>query len=888
MTDGNGRYDIINLRPGTYQVAFSLPGFRGVLREGIVLEGAFAARVNAELAVGSVEETITVSGASPVVDVQSTPQRFVANEVINRSLPVGRHMDRAMSLVPGVSSRNISAGGSDSQNYSDHSLEFSTVHGSTRLDQARTVDGHNVSQMLYFSESLTSSNVPNDLTLQEVVYETSSHSAETPSAGVRLEAIPKEGSNTFTAIYRFYGSNRSLMGSNLTPALAEFISAQSQPDFNWESNVALGGPILEDKLWYFGAVKFSQFNTLITNTFLPDGSQADTGGAVNPALSLRLTYQATQNNKFRVMGTHGTSSIQRFNVSGLTSPEANTRVTAPINYSIIARWTSVLSSRLLFEFGQSLHVASATNLPQPELGPFDIQKREGTTGFVCCGAPYNIRRALDDIWHTNTSLAYVTGSHQFKVGLGFQQGTDRWHSSMPADMARLNFLRGEADSVVVTNTPVLRFNHVNANMGVFVQDAWTIGNRLTLNMGARWDHFDASVPAQENPAGNFVPARSTSAIPCVPCWDDWSVRLGVAYDLFGNGKTALKVSVGKFLETQSAAIADRVNPMGRQTNTRNWIDLDGNGTTVDENGNVQYDEIGPSTIANFGLPGGTRKIDPDLPRGSNWEGTVSITHELLSGVSVSGGFYRRNYYHLALRKNLAIDPDTDWTPFTITAPMDPKLPGGGGEVITQYNLNIDKLGVADLVESFSTLNTAVYTGFEGIVNARLPRGGFVFSSFTTERTARNTCDVASSDPNNLRFCDQTPRFRTLFKVSGGYPLPYDFFISGTIQLRPGATIGSRWRYRSAQAGVPLTGGGSRVVVLIDPTTDFYPHIKQIDLKVARTFQVGQTRVQAFAEIFNLPNISTILTRNRTVGPRFLDPLLITQPRRFQLGAQVEF
>ena len=794
-----------------------------------------------------------------------------------------------MSVVPGVNSYNISAGGSDSQAYSDHYLEFSSVHGSIATqDQRRTVDGHNVAQMLYFSGNLTSANSPNDLSLQEVVYDVSSHSAETPNAGVRLDAIPKEGGNEFSFVYRAFGSNRSLQGGNLTPELREFISAQSLPDFNWESNVAVGGPIVEDKLWYFGTLKFSQFNTLITNTFLADGTQADTGGAVNPNASLRLTYQMMPRNKLRVMGTHGTSSIQRFGVTGLTSPEAATRVTAPINYSVTARITSVATNRLLFEFGQSVHVASATNLPQPELGPFDVQKREATTGFTYGGAPYNIRIALDKIYHTNATASYVTGSHTFKGGVSFQRGTDDWTSLSHADMSRLTLFNGVANSVTVANTPVFRTNRVNADLGLFAQEAWTVTDRLTLNVGGRFDYLDVSVPPQTSPAGRFVPARSTDTIPCAPCWRDWSVRGGVAYDLFGNGKTALKASVGKFLQTMSARIADAVNPMTIQRESRSWTDLDGNGAATDASGNVQFNEIGPARNVNFGLPSGSTRFDPDTPRGSNWEGTVTITHELLPQVSVNGGYYRRQYYNMPLTKNAAIDSVRDWTPFTMTAPLDPRLPNGGGEVITQYNLNPDKLGIVDRVMSFSPDNTRVYDGFEAAVNARLPGGGFAFGSVTTERTAANSCDVSNSDPNGLRFCDQVPPFRALFKVSAGYPLPYDFFVSGTVQVRPPGSIGSTYRYNSAIAGIPLTGGGNRSVTLISPDTVFYDHVKQLDLRVARTFQIGQTRVQGFVEMFNLPNISTVWRVNTTFGSRFQDPLLIANPRRLQIGAQIEF
>src|SRR5204862_5547692 len=121
-------------------------------------------------------------------------------------------------------------------------------------------------------------------------------------------------------------------------------------------------------------------------------------------------------------------------------------------------------------------------------------------------------------------------------------------------------------------------------------------------------------------------------------------------------------------------------------------------------------------------------------------------------------------------------------------PANAKLPNGGGQSVTVYNLNAIKLGAVDSVSTFSTANTRVYNGLEFSLNARLRSNGFVFGAVTTERTALNTCDVANSDPNNLRFCNQAPPFRSLHKISSGYKVQYDVQGSGTLQFRPGGSI----------------------------------------------------------------------------------------------------
>jgi len=256
---------------------------------------------------------------------------------------------------------------------------------------------------------------------------------------------------------------------------------------------------------------------------------------------------------------------------------------------------------------------------------------------------------------------------------------------------------------------------------------------------------------------------------------------------------------------------------------------------------------------------------------------------------MAAGFFHREYFNQTVTKNALVDPVTDYTAYTVAVPANAKLPNGGGQQVTVYNLNANKLGVVDSVSTFSTLNTRVYNGLEFSLNARLPRNGFVFGSVTTERTAVNTCDVANSDPNNLRFCDQVPPFKSLFKVSGGYRIPFDVQLSGTLQFRPGGSIASTYVFNSAAAGFAITGGGNLTITnVVDPTTQYYDYIRELDVRASRTFRFGRQRLQGFVEIFNIPNFSTIFQVNTRIGPLYMNPQLIDQPRHLQLGLQYDW
>jgi hypothetical protein len=311
---------------------------------------------------------------------------------------------------------------------------------------------------------------------------------------------------------------------------------------------------------------------------------------------------------------------------------------------------------------------------------------------------------------------------------------------------------------------------------------------------------------------------------------------------------------------------------------------------------VQYAEIGPAINQNFGLDLGTPAA-PDLPRTYNWEWSGVVEHQLRSGFGVSAAYYHRKFYNLTWTRNQLVDPDRDYTPFTIVGPTDPRLPNGGGEVITLYNLNPSKVGQVSNLLTVSDTNTQVYNGFEVSTNARLPHGVFFFGGVTIERytaagsglvgiapsTASNLCQV--TDPNARRFCDNTPPFRPLFKISGLYPLPYGFQVSGNFQVRPGPPVSAVYTVNSAIAGVPLNGVSSLNVQLIEPNTGILDYQKQADLRITRKFFGG---FRLLLDIYNVLNAGTVIQANPTFGANWLRPQSILNGRSMRFGGELNF
>jgi hypothetical protein len=286
--------------------------------------------------------------------------------------------------------------------------------------------------------------------------------------------------------------------------------------------------------------------------------------------------------------------------------------------------------------------------------------------------------------------------------------------------------------------------------------------------------------------------------------------------------------------------------------------------------------------------------DPELARGYNWEYGVSVQHELISRLNVTVGYHRRNFYNLDVTDNLNLAVD-EWNSFGIVTPNDPRLPDAG-QPITMYSLNQNKVGTpTDNLRTYSSINRTNYNGFELSSNARFSKV-LLFGGVNIERRASTSCDERDN-PNGLRFCDSVPPYRTTYKLSGAYSLPYEFQLSGTFQAIPGASIAANYSVTAAIAGRPIIGstaGGTTISVnLVEPNTLFLDYRKQFDLRAARNFRFDRYRIQPFVDIFNVFNSGTVLRVNQTYGANpatnaWLSPQAIMDGRYFRFGMQMSF
>ena len=913
VTDSQGEYKIVDLRPGVYAVTFTLVGFNTLKREGIELTVGVTANVSAELPVGALEETITVSGQSPLVDIQSATQHRTITRTQIEDLPTGRFWGNYLGLIPGVSvsSRGQDVGGSTA----DNSFGLS-IHGSFADEMPRIFDGMRLGNIIGTGGGPNGPYPVNNGMIQEISVNTSGASAEYEVGGLLTNLIPKQGGNRFSTYVFANFSNDTLQSNNLDDALrARGATAPSVLAKIWEVNPAFGGPLRRDKLWFYGSYRYSQITEQPSGAyyakdpaayiFTPDLTRTPVNDKWTHSANLRLTGQTSSTSKLNLYGDNHWRCVPCANgLSATTAWEATTWLTTPVNRILQATWNWTVTNRLLIEVGDTYKPDSFVFLPQAGIPADRSGVVETRTGFTHRAQTGNRLKRRTDQWNGKAVVSYVTGSHQVRVGTQWYYG----HQAETQDTSNdswLNLLDGVPVSVTLRTTPLVHQENLKLNLGIYAQEQWT-RKRLTLNLGARFDYLNAYLPEQHLPPVRYVGARDFAAVYNLPNWKNVSPRLGGAYDLFGSGRTALKWSLGRYVEGQGSGIAELVNPMGSlsssavSTGTRAWNDVNMNFIPdCDLTNQALNGECGPNNNANFGKPIVTTRYAPDVvtgwgTRGYNWETSTGLQQELRPGVAVEASYNRRWFGNFRVTDNTLVTP-ADYDPYCVTSPVDVRLPGGGQQTCGLYDIRPTLFGVNDnVITAASTFGTQtqIYDGVDFGVNVRLAKGVQVQGGTSTGRLKTNTCFVVDS-PQALRFCNVRPPFLTQVKLVGIYPLPWwGLQTSATFQDLPGPEITASWAAPASAVtglGRPLAGGARSVTVaLVSPGTLFGDRLHEVDFRVAKNVKVGRARLQAQLDLYNLLNANPVLTQNNTYGSAWQRPLTILLGRMVKFGVQLDF
>ena len=937
VTDGSGQYTIVDLRPGTYTVTFTLQGFSAVKREGIELAGSFAAVVNADLKVGSITETVTVTGESPVVDVQGVTQERVLGKDVVDAIPAGRSHQELAELIPGVTGSSPDVGGANTLG-----LTALAIHDSRANDFHVSANGLNIRNIGSPGELI--SFLPDMGSTQEVTVGYGAASAEAMSGGLQVNYVPKEGGNRFSGSFFGTGVNSSFQGNNYTPALKS--AGLSQPNslkLLYDIDGSGGGPIRPDKLWFYTGLRWQANENYLAGlyynlnagnpnawTYAPDLSRPAYTGTTQSDVSLRLTWQASPKNK---LSAYAENQPRDWGTGTATqSPEASSDFLYPKNRLMIAGWTSTLTSRLLLEAHFADHSEILYNIVPPAGDAYrpagDIWTQlvpvlEQSTGLLYHGpgiaqgpAFLFSRQAGPNIYMANASVSFVTGANALKIGFDNLWGLNTNSNSTVACACSYTFNKGVPALITEYATPNARQSHVT-EFGAFAQDKWTL-KRFTINAGLRFDYEGTFFPQQVLGPGPLVPNRNIT-FPDTSWygWKDIDPRLGVAYDLFGNGKTAVKATLGRYVLAEDPTLG---NPYFNLANnvTRSWNDTSPAGSAnyyvpqcnllnPQANGDcgtlsdLRFGTVVPSTTTDPAtLSGwGTRPYD--------WEFSTSVQQELMPRVGVNVGYFRRWYGNFTVTDNLAVAA-SDFTGFSIPAPADPRLPGGGGNVIGGlYNVNPNKVGQVNNYVTFANNfggQIEHFNGFDFSLNFRPKTGALLQGGLSTGRTTTNDCAIVTNNPQitvvtslgtvqSTQMCQLQTPFLTQIKLLGTYPIPkVGIQIAATLQSLPGPGITASYIATNAvvqpSLGRPLAGGASNTTVnLVQPGVLYGERANEVDLRFTKLLRFGRTRTSVNLDLDNLFNANAVLTLNNNYAA-WQVPQGILNARLFKISAQFDF
>lgn len=867
-TGGNGEYRIVDLRPGEYIVTFTREGFRTVKREGITLGASFTVTVNGDLQVGATAQAMTVSDAPPLVDVQNSLTEKAMDRRTLDTIPTGRDPFAVGQIIPGVSTQTPDVGGT--QGMQQPTLQ---VHGSNGNDNVFVVDGMQI-QHTGFSGNQTGFYY-NDSLMESITYLTSSLPAEAPVGGIQISMIPKDGGNQFHGSIFGTGATQALQSNNSNSSLEALgLKARNKIDTLYDLNADLGGPVLKDRLWFLTSFRRWGANNFLANTFFPNGQQVVDDTRLTD-VTLRLTYQINKNNKVSVSYDRG-FKFRGHRPNNLISvsfsdPLADVQQKSWLNYMSQAHWTSTVTNRLLFDVGMTYMPVYYNLFFEPGAVPGTIAQYDTVLSTMTGISP---RQDLDRGAYTTVvaSASYISGSHNLKTGIQFRKGYFQESFQMNGDMIQV-LQNGVPTSVRIYNTPLTHREDVNPDLGWFLQDSWRLNRRLSLNLGIRFDRMVMNIPAQGAPGGSWVGPRSFPAMNDVVDWNTWSPRIGFAWDVFGDSKTAIKGGISKYDVLEGSSLAQNVNPNFISFSTCPWT-------------SATPPTPGQALTGCTGFSGNNNHIDPDMKRPYQWEYTVLIQRQFGANTSVSVGYYGRKFFNLFGVINTAV-PQSDYTPVTFTS-------SAVGQPLTVFNQLPSTLGQINLLQKTLPSLYEHYNGVEFQVNTRIQKAS-VFAGFTIGKDY-GTPSGGSTDfnnPNNLinyagnEGYDQTYQLRAGFS----YQLPGKVQFAGSLRENSGLPQNRTYTVSNsdlASQGIKLTQV-TQTLIVAAPGTYRYPWQNLLDLRFSRVFKVRERwSFEPMVDLFNTFNSSAVTSAVTSIGPSLLKPSNIDMGRLIRLGGRINF
>ena len=889
VTSPQGTYRVPSLPPGTYTVSVEMSGFRTVNREAIILTAGAVLGIDVMLGLSPVEETITVIGESPLIDVKSTQLNRTIENALIENIPTRRAVADILITAPGILDGEY--GYTPAQ----------VVHGSTVRDNVYNVDGANVNDG---TNGYMMTDLPYDM-LEEVQITSGGISAEYGQAsGAVFNFITKSGGNEFSGDGSFYLESDGLSASNVTDELREQgLRRGTEITRNLEYGASLGGPIQRDKIWFFG-----NFRSLKLDQVNPDFDAQDIGTDQFQSY-VKLTAQLPSD--IQLQGSYTRRTLNKFpgNGSFRTNDAPETWSTSWRNYDIFsvgATWVVNESTFVEGRFSQSFWNGGDQANPQRHFPntPFQIGYREITTGLNFGGwtgtstetNKRDVRTFKGTLTHYRENMG---GSHNLTVGAENYFSPFLWTRFGPDDMNALQLRNGQPHRVQLRNTPVGEGTNIT-RIAAFAQDEWTLNDRVTINLGLRAEWTEGWLPEQQGGGGRWsevvVFEERRNAID----WFNVVPRLGLVWDLKGDGQTSIKASYARYLTQLITTNLLAANTNKSNTFTYDWVDL---------NGDLRFQDGEQGTLRNVSQAS-KNFFDENLGQAHVDAFNIGFEHQIANNVvlSVTGIFkFDRN-----IMENVDVGvPFSAYIPIEVTNPVD-------GQTLTIFAQDTATIGenarmLTNPSDPLRLLRD--YRGVEFVLRKRFSDGwqlqgslnlgkttGSINNSFNASQGGRDIYN----NPNTLINVDENAPLDldapVQLKLQGSYMAPYDIMLSAYYQgisgfpiKRPDtwfSDIPGTYTVRFSQADNPLIQVENFISVAgVRQGTHRFDWRNLMAVRVEKQIPLrGSARLGLMVDVFNVFNISTVTAVQSLIfdHSNFLKPARIEKPLGARLGVRFTF
>jgi hypothetical protein len=868
-TEGDGRYRFPALPVGVYRVAFELAGFGIVIRENLEVSFGTVATVDVKMAVGQLQETLTVSGQTPVVDVRTTTATTNLPKEMIHTLPTNRTVADLVKLAPGVRGTTAyGAGGTISHTY----------------------DGVQARDTFRY---------PDVGMLEEAQIRAGGNDAEVATSGVNFVAVVKSGGNTFQGYYMGQWEGEKLQSNNLNDELrAQGVTVGSPRKLYYDSSADLGGRIIRDRLWFYGSMKHQADRRLVVGFrglpgpdgvyFTPDDEEGLNENR-DRNYTGKMTARLASNMRLNGLYAWEEGRTLRRGAGAFTTYESTGNYFLPNDLKKVEfTWNPTNRSIVNAFVGNTQW--NSLSVPYSDKPPaIDNFTRYISGAYVnSVGSDSTPAGSNSERWIYNSTYTYyrpdfLGGDHDIKTGVEF---TREWYDKFQhardtgtggrGNDFRLYFESGAPFEVLLYNSPFLSENSLNTQT-VFVRDNWLVNDRLTLSLGVRAERYHGFLPEQSKPAGPYSSAAEFAALD-VYDWRTIVPRVGFSYSLTADKKTVVKSTYGRFTDVPNAQAGRVFNQNDYYAWRYKWNDLNGNRT---------YDhsiEQGALVATESAQGAGLKILNPDLEQAKAEELAVHVERELLEGFALGGGYvYKRRFNQFE-----EINPARPFDAYNIRIDTVDPGPDGvrntadDGGPVTYYDYDPSLRGAAfDQAKQTNTDGFEdTFHNIEIVANKRMSqRWQMMASILMTNQDIWRSGTVKT--PNDTY--PKTQYWESIFKMSGAYQLPWTLQLSGYYEYLSGAVWG-----RTARFTTGLRQLSSVTLYMESPTAQRRPNQGRLDVRLQKSLRLPTGQLNAGVEVYNLLNTNVTTNTGTLSGPTYGRVTAIAAARNARLMLNYRF